>query len=79
MLRRQQSNVAVSATAHIAPKGDLSGFAGAPIFGREDLHLLTDDGRLLSLRFCEKELPPASNSTHVDVAGDLPLQSEWRY
>ncbi|WP_265517306.1 hypothetical protein [Nitratireductor luteus] len=49
------------------------------VFARGDLHLLTDDGRLLSLRFSEKELPPASDSAHVDVAGDLPRQSEWRH
>lgn len=47
-------------------------------FGRVDLQLLTDDGRLLSLRFSEKELPEASDAAHVDVAGDLPSRSEWR-
>ncbi|MCT7374574.1 hypothetical protein [Chelativorans salis] len=49
------------------------------VFGREDLDLLTDDGRLLSLRFSEKQLPVASDSAHVDVTGDLPPQSEWRH
>ncbi|WP_274425585.1 hypothetical protein [Chelativorans sp. YIM 93263] len=49
------------------------------VFGREDLQLLTDDGRLLSLRFSEKDLPPASDAAHVDVAGDLPPQTEWRH
>ncbi|WP_159593568.1 hypothetical protein [Chelativorans xinjiangense] len=49
------------------------------VFGREDIHLLTDDGRFLSLRFSEKQLPPANDSAHMDVAGDLPLQSEWRH
>jgi len=48
------------------------------VFGRGDLHLLTDDGRLLSLRFSEKQLPEASEAAHVDVASDLPLQFEWR-
>ena len=48
-------------------------------FGREDLHLWTDDGRLLSIRFSEKKLPPASDSAHVDVTGDLPPQSSWRH
>lgn len=47
-------------------------------FGRDDLQLLTDDGRLLSLRFSEKELPEGSDAAHVDVAGDLPSRSEWR-
>jgi hypothetical protein len=49
------------------------------VFGRDDLHLLTDDGRLLSLRFSEKQLPAASDSAHVDVTGDLPPQSGWRH
>lgn len=49
------------------------------VFGRDDLHLLTDDGRLLSLRFSEKELPAASDSAHVDVSGDLPPQSGWSH
>ncbi|WP_159588213.1 hypothetical protein [Chelativorans xinjiangense] len=49
------------------------------IFGREDLHLLTDDGRFLRLRFSEKHLPAASDAAHVDVAGDLLPQSEWRH
>lgn len=48
------------------------------VFGRKDLHLLTDDGRLLSIRFSEMQLPVASDSAHVDVAGDLPPQSGWR-
>ncbi|PTW59301.1 hypothetical protein C8N35_10714 [Breoghania corrubedonensis] len=47
------------------------------LFGREDLHLLTDDGRLLSVRFSERHLPEASGGAHVDVAGGLPSPSEW--
>ena len=49
------------------------------VFGRKGLQLLTDDGRHLSLRFTEKRQDPASNSAHVDVAGELPLVSEWRH
>lgn len=49
------------------------------VFGREDLHLLTDDGRLLSLHFSERHLPEAGDAAHVDVAGNLPPQSEWRH
>jgi hypothetical protein len=48
------------------------------VFGRSNLKLLTEDGRLLSLRFSEKRLPLASDAAHVDVSGDLPRQSEWR-
>lgn len=47
------------------------------LFGRKDLHLLTDDGRILTIQFSERHLPAASDATPVDVAGDLPLQSEW--
>lgn len=49
------------------------------IFGREDLQLLTDDGRLMNLRFSEKSLPMASDAAHVEVTGNLPSQAEWRH
>lgn len=49
------------------------------VFGRKDLRLLTDDGRLLSIQFSEKRLRAASNAAHVNVAGDLPIASEWRH
>jgi hypothetical protein len=49
------------------------------LVGRKNLQLLTDDGRLLSLRFSEKQLRSASDAAHVDVAGDLPPASEWRH
>ncbi len=48
------------------------------VFAREDLHLLTGDGRLQRLRFSEKHLPKASDDAHVEVAGDLPSRSESR-
>jgi len=46
-------------------------------FGRKDLFLRTDDGRLLSLRFSEKRLASASDIAHVEVDGQLPLVAEW--
>ena len=49
------------------------------LFGRTDLQLITDDGRALSIRFSEKRLLPASDAAHVNVAGELPLESEWRH
>ncbi len=49
------------------------------VFGRRDVQLVTDDGRRLSLRFSERQLAAASDSAHVDVAGDLPAASEWRH
>ncbi len=49
------------------------------VFGRTDVRLQTEDGRLLVIRFSEKRLYEASDSAHVDVSGDLPLASEWRH
>ena len=50
------------------------------VFGRTDVQLLTDDGRLLNLRFSEKELRTASDVAHVDVTGELPTTPQkWRH
>jgi hypothetical protein len=49
------------------------------VFGPPGVQLLTDDGRLLELKFSEKELPSATDAAHVDVSGDLPRSpAEWR-
>jgi hypothetical protein len=49
------------------------------VFGRLGVRLLTDDGRLLELRFSEKELRCANDVAHVDVTGDLPKSpANWR-
>jgi hypothetical protein len=49
------------------------------VFGRLGVQLLTDDGRLLDLKFSEKELRTATDAAHVDVSGDLPRSpAEWR-
>ena len=49
------------------------------VFGRPGVQLLTDDGRLLDLKFSEKALPPSAEAAHVDVSGDLPgSPAEWR-
>lgn len=50
----------------------LSAAALKGVFGRRDLQLLTDDGRLLDLTFSEKALVSASGVAHVDVTGELP-------
>jgi hypothetical protein len=49
------------------------------VFGRADVQLLTDDGRLLSLRFSERRLGSMSDAAHVEVNGQLPAASEWRH
>jgi hypothetical protein len=49
------------------------------VFGRPGVELHTDDGRLLHLRFAEKELRLAKGVAEVEVTGDLPASSaEWR-
>jgi hypothetical protein len=49
------------------------------VFGRLGVQLLTDDGRLLDLRFSAKELRYANDVAQVEVTGDLPSSSaEWR-
>ena len=48
------------------------------IFGRTDLHILTDDGKHFNLRFSEKKLPTASDSALVNVTGYL-QKSEGRH
>ena len=49
------------------------------VFGRPGVQLHTDDGRLLHLRFAEKELRLANGVAEVEVTGDLPGSSaEWR-
>jgi hypothetical protein len=42
------------------------------VIGRKDVQLLTDDGRLLNLKFSDRKLSRAGNSAHVDVTGQLP-------
>lgn len=42
------------------------------VFGRKDVQLRTDDGRLLELKFSEKQLSASGEAAHVDVTGDLP-------
>lgn len=50
------------------------------VFGRDDVQIRTDDGRILDLRFSEKNLELTNNAAHVDVRGDLPAtwRESWR-
>jgi hypothetical protein len=48
------------------------------VFGREDLQLRTDEGRLLRLRFSEKQLSSDMRAAHVDLVGELPALADWR-
>lgn len=57
----------------------LSAAALSGVFGRRDVQLLTDEGRLLNLVFSEKALVSASDVAHVDVTGELPTTPQsWR-
>ncbi|WP_210255170.1 hypothetical protein [Ancylobacter pratisalsi] len=47
------------------------------VFGRDDLSLRTDEGRLLNLRFSEKRLSPDGGAAHVDLVGELPAAQHW--
>ncbi len=50
------------------------------LFGRSDLQLLTDQGRLLDLSFSDPTSPPAGDVAHVDVSGELPTApGDWRH
>lgn len=49
------------------------------IFGTRGVQLRTDEGRLLDLRFSEKELRCAGGVAQVEATGDLPkTPAEWR-
>ncbi|MFZ0557886.1 MAG: hypothetical protein WAN31_03185 [Methylovirgula sp.] len=48
------------------------------VFGRGNVQIRTDDGRLLNLRFSEKTLNSAADAASVDVSGDLPAPPHWR-
>ncbi len=70
---RQRGVVVSSGEINLAPS-DLR-----TVFGRAGVQLLTDDGRLLDLRFSDKELRTANDVAQVEVTGDLPGSSaEWR-
>jgi len=48
------------------------------VFGRADLQLTINDGRILGVRFSAKRLDPGSDAAHADIGGDLPPASQWR-
>jgi hypothetical protein len=46
-------------------------------FGRRNLVLRTDDGRLLSIMFSPRRMAASSDAAHVDVRDGLPDLKEW--
>jgi hypothetical protein len=53
------------------------------VFGRKDVQLLTDDGRIFDLSFSEKSLRPATDIAHVDATDDeanpAAAPKKWRH
>jgi hypothetical protein len=47
-------------------------------FGRRNLQLTTDDGRVLDVRFSGKRNDARNAEAHADIGGDLPPASQWR-
>ena len=53
------------------------------VFGRRDVQLVTDDGRVFDLTFSDKELRPTTDIVHVDATDDeavpAPNARKWRH
>ena len=47
-------------------------------FGRINLTLTTDEGRVLAVRFSGKRHNASENAAHADITGDLPAAKHWR-
>ena len=47
-------------------------------FGRTNLTLTTDEGRVLAVRFSGKRHNASENAAHADITGDLPPAKDWR-
>jgi hypothetical protein len=46
-------------------------------FGRRDLRLTTDEGRVLGVRFSGRRRDIGTMAAHVDIEGDLPPADQW--
>ena len=47
-------------------------------FGRANLTLTTDDGRVLAVRFSGKRHDASEHAAHADITGDLPAAKHWQ-
>jgi hypothetical protein len=47
-------------------------------FGRTNLTLTTDEGRVLAVRFSGKRHNASESAAHADITGDLPAAKQWR-
>jgi hypothetical protein len=46
-------------------------------FGRKNLRLTTDEGRVLEVRFSSRRRDAGSTAAHADIGGDLPPAAQW--
>jgi hypothetical protein len=67
------------AAAGVTGSGEIRLPAGVlkDLFGRKDLQLLTDQGRLLDLSFSDLKQAPSGDVAHVDVTGTM-APGDWR-
>jgi hypothetical protein len=47
-------------------------------FGRTNLTLTTDEGRVLAVRFSGTRHNATASAAHADITGDLPAAKQWR-
>ena len=50
----------------------------ANAFGRRDLELTTEDGRILAVRFSGGRLGSRTGAAHADIFAGLPAEDDWR-
>ena len=67
-------------TGGVVASGEIRATAAVlrKVFGRRDLKLVTESGRLLGLRFSEKKLGGDGDAAHVDITSGLPEAKNWR-
>jgi hypothetical protein len=46
-------------------------------FGRRDLRLTTDEGRVLEVRFSGSRRDVRTTAAHADIGGELPSADKW--
>ncbi len=63
----------------VVASGEIRMEAGAlrSAFGRRDLRLRTDDGRVLGVRFSPRRQGSPEDAAHADVHDGLPAEKDW--
>lgn len=49
----------------------------ANAFGRRDLELTTEEGKILALRFSGSRRGAEAGAAHADIVGGLPAEDDW--